>query len=354
MVEGKELEVFAENWDEENEKVLFGVKDDEEYIRELMIAKFELERSVLTGVTFDAEAEAELEKRGILGTGNIVGVGISEKKRGGRPTGRLGLTVYVVKKPKEKEFSIASDTEIPDEFNGIKTDVVEIGVIEAFKSQPFVDSNRYPRPVPCGCSVGHINVTAGTLGCLVKRGRSMFILSNNHVLANLNRARRGDPIIQPGRADGGSDPRNRIGRLSNFIPIRMGGPSNLVDAAIALTTQVRPEILQIGRPNRIPIPPSRGMSVKKRGRTTELTTNGIIEDVNLTVRIDYRSAGWALFRNQILIRKPGFSAGGDSGSLIVDHQNRPVGLLFAGNAITGTTIANRISVVLHALGVQIF
>lgn len=359
MPEKKDVEVYAEEWTQENQEVLFGAKDDQAYFNDLLAAKFELERSLISGVAYDADAEAESQKKKVFGLGNVVGVGIGEKESGGRSTGRLCVKVYVVKK--SKDFAVASEAEVPQKVQGLKTDVVEIGEIEAFMPKPqeveaLVDRQKYPRPVPGGSSVGHPGVTAGTFGCLVSRGNNIYILSNNHVLANSNRARPGDPIIQPGRADGGGDPRDRIASLAEFVPMRMGGPPNLVDCAIARTTleQVRPEILQIGRPNRVTLAPQRGSAVKKRGRTTELTTNGIIQDINFTVRVSYRDAGWALFRNQILIRGAGFSAGGDSGSLIVAHQcNRPVGLLFAGNAESGTTIANRISVVLENLNVQI-
>jgi hypothetical protein len=43
------------------------------------------------------------------------------------------------------------------------------------------------RPLKIGVSVGHVDVTAGTLGCFVREpeGEGTFILSNNHVLAAL-------------------------------------------------------------------------------------------------------------------------------------------------------------------------
>ncbi|MGH7457200.1 MAG: hypothetical protein ACRENG_37975, partial [bacterium] len=55
--------------------------------------------------------------------------------------------------------------------------------------------------------------------------------------------------------------------------------------------------------------------------------------------------------NQIVITKRSFSAGGDSGSLVVDLSGNPVGLLFAGGS--NTTIANPIGAVLTEFGVTI-
>src|SRR5579883_1785430 len=61
------------------------------------------------------------------------------------------------------------------------------------------------RPIPLGVSGGNINdfnkkqtaCFGGTLGALIQNRSGMqFILSNNHVLAEENKARPGDPIVQ--------------------------------------------------------------------------------------------------------------------------------------------------------------
>ncbi len=88
--------------------------------------------------------------------------------------------------------------------------------------------------------MGHFRITAGTFGCLVRRGNQLFVLSNNHVLANSNNAQLGDPILQPGPFDGGRIPEHVIGQLSQFVPVNFGGQPNLVDAAIV---QVSPSLL---------------------------------------------------------------------------------------------------------------
>lgn len=55
-----------------------------------------------------------------------------------------------------------------------------------------------------GESVGHVRVTAGTIGCFgIDQDGSVGILSNNHVLAATNAGRSADVILQPGRLDGG-------------------------------------------------------------------------------------------------------------------------------------------------------
>ncbi len=101
--------------------------------------------------------------------------------------------------------------------------------------------------------------------------------------------------------------------------------------------------------------PALNLAVQKMGRTTCLTT-GTIAAVSVNVSVRYSkscgavASGTANYTGQIMISSSTFSAGGDSGSLIVtrDACPRAVGLLFAGSSTT--TIANPIGAVLHALG----
>ena len=76
--------------------------------------------------------------------------------------------------------------------------------------------------------------------------------------------------------------------------------------------------------------------------------------INATVNVGYDS-GVARFVNQIIITPGNFSAGGDSGSLIVVEKGKdarkPVGLLFAGS--TSITVANPIGAVLSRFGVTV-
>jgi hypothetical protein len=213
------------------------------------------------------------------------------------------------------------------------------------------------RPVPGGVSIGHYQVTAGTLGCLVRDGNErLFILSNNHVLANSNNAKAGDPILQPGPYDRGKNTgRFRIGALTTFVPIHFGerNPPNRVDAAIAETEEkaVQAAICSVGKVAGV-VRARRGLLVQKHGRTTGRTF-GTIVGTHAKLWVDY-DGQLALFTEQLRIeggRMP-FSAGGDSGSLIVDTKGRAVGLLFAGSDIENITFANPIRTVLQALKVS--
>lgn len=314
---------------------------------QLVAAKKRLEKQLI----FDVAEEALSAASGTdeYGPENIVGVGVSHKIRGDVLTDEPCVTVYVV--AKVDEGMIAPSAKVPEEVNGVQTDVVATGELHAF---PF--KGRY-RPAPGGVSLGHFKITAGTLGCLVKKGSKLCVLSNNHVLANSNAAAIGDPILQPGPIDGGMNPADMIARLLQFVPIQFGGPANKVDCAIGEVIReslVTPLDKCYGKIKLPVVPCKLNLLVKKCGRTTQFT-RGRITDCTATVRVNY-GVGIATFQNQIFIQSLNppaqFSAGGDSGSLIVtDETSQPVGLLFAGSATH--TIANPISAVLAALGVTI-
>lgn len=323
---------------------------------------------------------------------NVFATGIGYKFADGKQTEQLCIKCSVqVKKPKEQ---LRPEALIPPQINDIPTDVDPMGLFFAYQ-----DPKERFRPAPGGVSIGHYNITAGTLGCWVKKNNDLYILSNNHVIANSNAASPGDAILQPGPADGGAISQDKIAELNAFVPINFeeengggngngnGGPScptasavskvlntmasavgsttrikpyrmetsptatgNLVDAAIALPDSpeyVDQEILEIGniagvREGEL------GMAVKKSGRTTGFTA-GQIQQVDVTARVNYGSNRVATFNNQLMAGS--MSQGGDSGSAILDNDNNIVGLLFAGSSTT--TLINRIQDVFSELNVTL-
>lgn len=307
---------------------------------------------------------------------NVLGLGVGVKWTNGQPTGEPALVVLVNQKlPKG---SLAKSDLIPAKLADMQTDVLSIGEPFAGGAIPQeVEAEtlaRRVRPAQGGYSVGHKSITAGTIATGVydllpgasltppAHGlgipRKFYILSNNHVLANSNAAALGDAVLQPGPFDGGTDPADRIARLSRFIPITFSPPvplflhRNTVDAAVA---EVQFHDLERGiywsgpvrgwRRKVLVLP---GMLVKKTGRTTNLTT-GRITVVNATVDVNYGGGRVARFRDQIMTTA--MSAGGDSGSLITTLDNVAVGLLFAGSPVV--TIANQIENVRAALRVEV-
>jgi hypothetical protein len=226
------------------------------------------------------------------------------------------------------------------------------------------------RPIELGVSGGNIHsftknhkfCFSGTLGSMVQDGNGkQFILSNNHVLADTNKAKHGDLILQPGLADVScvQDSNSAVAKFSHAVNINFSGGSNTVDAAIAevLPNDVSSDILNIGAIGSTVVAPSVGLPIKKQGTTTCLTS-GMISAVGAHGKISYGGGKVARFVDQIVINGPlppnNFGGPGDSGSLIVTQDACPhaVGLLFAGSADQSQTIANPISNVLSKLHVS--
>ena len=236
------------------------------------------------------------------------------------------------------------------------------------------------RPIELGTSGGNIldrsmlYCCSGTLGSLVQDALgNLYALSNNHVLARVNVATPGEEINQPGQIDQKCDQVGVVADLSDFVVIKFkkgrggGGAANEVDAAIAQVRadQVRSDgsILDIGTVSANTVAAFVGQTVQKSGRTTGLTF-GMVSAVDVTVDVGYSAEcggplnQTARFVNQIRIGPGGFSAGGDSGSLVVeegavdsnDGRPRAVGLLFAGSS--NSTLINPIDSVLTLLGVS--
>ena len=330
----------------------------------------------------------EAYKHELLKIPNVVGVGVGYKIREGRITDEPAIMVYVTRKlPKQ---ALRKEELVPEELDGIKTDVVEVGKIVALglaepEITPPRERTRKWRPAPPGVSIGHYAITAGTFGAVVydnKTGEPL-ILSNNHVLANENRARIGDPVLQPGPYDGGRLPSDKIGELERYVRIKFPWEEkgcewlanlankvarllglncrlkpvydvdNVVDAAVAKpvsASDITPEILDIGRVMGVGEARLK-QKVQKSGRTTALTVGTVI-DTDAEVQVWY-DQGIAKFVHQIIVLHTNgrFSAGGDSGSLVLDTDNYAVGLLFAGS--DKVTVVNPIRQVLEQLDVKI-
>ncbi len=284
---------------------------------------------------------------------NVVGVAVGRKIRDGKVTDEPCITFFVAKKiVNEKkilpEFLLPQTLE--EDAVEVQSDVVETGHIYAYAAHTSRE-----RPAVPGASIGHVDVTAGTLGAIVidDKSKTQVILSNNHVLADSNRASTNDDILQPGKADGGTVPNDVIGNLLRFKTIDFAGGTNYIDAAIcsvkkpnyisntphdgipapspktqavgllfagsSTQTIINPigivlNELKISLPAGSTIEGSIGMNVQKTGRTTGGTTN-TIKNINATVRVNYGSAGEAVFSDQIVTGD--MSDGGDSGSLVV-------------------------------------
>lgn len=287
---------------------------------------------------------------------HIQGLGIGEIIRDGEMLQELSLRVYVERKlPKSQlDHPVPRTVRLPEYDIEVPTDVVSIGKVQ-------LESNTIKvRPAIPGFGVGHRDTSVGTLGCLVRKANTksptLYVLSNSHVLAEDGTAGKGDPILQPGPHDGGQNPGDVIGALENWVPFQFTDSSfpNYVDAAIAKVkkSDVTSTIRLIGVPRGVSTYLRRGMRVKKTGRTTDFTT-GVIQDVNYRLGLSYRRPGGgkgrAGLRDQVLCTR--YTAGGDSGSAVLNERNRVVGLHFAGSP--SSSIFNKIEHVMRLLNIEI-
>lgn len=245
---------------------------------------------------------------------------------------------------------------------------------------------RLPRPIPIGTSaLSYISdvCASGTYGCRLKsgNGRVYYGLSNSHVFAIEGEGIIGQTqIVAPSQGDQFiKDPEleadeacevlvteNVIGPLFDFAPIEFDfdgvtGTPNLIDAAIIVSrsTIIGATTLPdgYGLPTSNTVDPFLGQRVQKYGRTTGYRT-GIVTDIDAQAPVGY-DAGVALFVNQIGVT--GFpdddiplGAPGDSGSLVVDMNRNPVGLLFAGGGFpVVVTLCNRIDDVMDYFEVSL-
>jgi hypothetical protein len=220
--------------------------------------------------------------------------------------------------------------------------------------------NHRVRNLHLGVSGGNVNdasarfCCSGTLGALISNGTTRYILSNNHVLARGDQAAAGEDVSQPGLIDNNCAISTVVADFTGAAPL-----GSNVDAAVAQLRTGQMDatgfIEDIGVPSSSIVNPSVGLSVAKSGRTTGFTT-GTIASINTSVNVQYQKGCGqgkkfvVAYTNQVVINSSTFSAGGDSGSLIVTNNasHNPVALLFAGSSTS--TIGNPIGEVLTKLG----
>lgn len=318
----------------------------------------------------------------ILQMPNVVGIGVGYKRVGMTRTDKPAIVVFVNKKV--SAVSLRRNQKVPGELDGLDTDVVEIGRVR------LLDRVMKMRPAFPGSSVGHYKISAGTLGAVVKDKHTgeKFILSNNHILANGSsgsdgRAKAGDAILQPGPYDGGKQS-DKIAELVRFIPLirtsqqsdcpvaagvagignrfiklirptyemrfyKYSRSTNVVDCAVARpmnNSLIGEEIVELGSVSGVG-EIQEGTWVQKSGRTTGVTS-GLVTAMGVTLRVELSDdeSGW--FSDQVVADV--MCQPGDSGSLILNKENKAVGLLFAGS--DSHCIFNRIQNVLKLLEVE--
>jgi hypothetical protein len=317
----------------------------------------------------------------LLARPGVNAIDIREKVTGGRPTGQLAIVVSVDDK-KPKRALKASDL-IPEEIDGIPTDVVEERVVLhaasalATEVAPLVDTTKYTT-LKGGISMGpcrsvHLEppdvpvagnyIFVGTFGAIVEDRvtRAQMALTNFHVASVDAGWSVGDTMAQPGRVDGGTCPADIFGTLTRAVlSDHVDGAVVSINAAASTDCSIQ-DIGDVKGQAAGTV----GLPVRKRGRTTGLTY-GSVESIDATVSIDYGDGlGVHTLKDQLRIQvdaaqSPKFSDHGDSGSVVVTSDNKVIGLLFAGidvpsnPALSGTkSFVNPIQFALDELNVDL-
>ena len=117
------------------------------------------------------------------------------------------------------------------------------GRVQVFQSN--INQNPQSLPIKLGTSGGNADDVSGrfccggTLGSLLTRNGSLYILSNNHVLARSDQASLGEPISQPGIVDTNCSTAGTqtVANLTSFVSLKASGTS--VDAAIEMQLPIR-------------------------------------------------------------------------------------------------------------------
>lgn len=319
-----------------------------------------------------------------------VGIGLKEEK--GELVGQIAFRVYVVKKKPTE--SLREDEIIPKMLFGFPTDVLnEVEIKELCGAT---------RPLIGGIAVSTWDMPfvspPGSIGCIVEREgtEQKFILSNEHVLGALETER--GRVFQPTVSDSLGFICNEVGVNIQGVEENvsynngLGSEQYYVDCAIASVNSdigVRNSVKEVSDPlngdediSRLDTNNITDYVVKKSGSTTGLTI-GIVEDVVKDFIIDPDHPEDIEYRTILIRPNPGklisetyeisvsdkasilsafaseplvnvidigdnrlkfesrvFCAPGDSGSVILNNQNKVVGLLFLGTVKTITAIVN--------------
>jgi hypothetical protein len=275
-------------------------------------------------------------------THNVIGVGVARKRVGKKDKPGLCVVFYVRKKLPLGQC--LKRQRLPRVIKGVPTDVIEAGT-----------PRLATRPGSLLVVPEDTMDNAGTLGAVVKdEAGGRYLLSNNHVLANVNQNPIGHPIL-------GDDMQTRIATLSAFVPLDVNGP-NEVDAALARlddASAVRTALRSPPGPlaDDTPTAAILGNQVCKRGAGSGFTT-GTVQSPLASKRIEDEQGDSLLIVDAMVIEdsEEAFSVGGDSGSLIVDQQQkRAVGLLIGrtDTSETGFSIACPIDRTLELLAEEI-
>lgn len=260
----------------------------------------------------------------------VIGFGVAARTVDRESTGELALKVYVLRKLARRAVDVAipETLRVPGIAEPLPVDIEGIGELRLQRNDGRI------RPSKCGMQICHPGGELGTLGCIVQRISDpgvWHILSAAHVLSPPGKAKKYDLIQQPALDRGKGRSHNAIASL-NQVNVFDERYLNRFDAAIARVIHnenVDPEILGLGRLGPLATAIQVGMDVQMVGAASG-HQQGRITDSHFCLRVAYPGSVAVIvgFQDQVLCSR--YSASGDSGALIMDHDKRPLGIHLAG------------------------
>jgi hypothetical protein len=260
-----------------------------------------------------------------LGRPGVIGVAVGHRWKAGKRLASLCVRIHVDEKFRPRQLT--SRERFPKKLAGVWLDVVDGRFTHQLANCPTYDQRTAHDPaLQPGLSVGSDAGEVGTLGALVSDLEgNVFGLSALHVLYSSDQARNGDPVMQPGKPDGGRAGADTIGTLARY--------SRDYDAALALLDNKRPVNPQpLGGQSLQAIRlPRNGDILEKSGRTT-CVTRAYVDAIGRY----YNYAAAIHLRPLDDDQEATISASGDSGAVWYDAKTgEAIGLHVKGDGIPG-------------------
>ena len=290
---------------------------------------------------------------------------ITHTRKGSRHTFSIATRLPIARTKRDKLIAEFARLYAEQKFS------LEVVVSKPFKIDQNVQSTFNPvymhaGRIACGSSIGLGNQrNAGTLTALAKTQEGKLIgISCNHVTGGCNTASVGTPIVSPGIQDVSPDNHeitviglhDSTGPMSQGLPQVFDITTNCDIAFFEIVDQAIMTSMQGAGPGSYDTPTSfakvkESLRVKKWGRSTDRTRGEISKIVTEPEYIDYNVVSYygpassQVFKGTVYygelyevesLSVNGFSAGGDSGSLVVtdeDGAEKIVGILIGGNNV---------------------
>jgi hypothetical protein len=291
------------------------------------------------------ELSSRYLRRGFSKRIHAIGIGLLEN------TNQYCIQIFI-NNANEELWSGAGNATLPTSYRGEALRLIEMPIAVLLNAPPEDYSNgiRERREIIIGGISGANKNLAGQSGTVgyfctrrrkLRRSTQMLMVSNSHVLADLQKGRidEQDLIMQPSPGEPGSN--RAIATLIDYCPLEFDDSEkpNTVDAAIAKLWQAQPYDAVIplvgavkGYVRKADV--KLGEVVRKFGRNGY--SEGRVFSICFDIWIKYdRTGRSAFFQDQILVepdspRFERFVDRGDSGSLLVDGEQHALGLIFAG------------------------